>query len=74
MTAGKGIIHSEGPSDEFIRQGGKQELIQLWVNLPAANKMTEPRYQNLRKEQIPLAEVERGQVKVKVVAGEFEGT
>lgn len=43
MTSGKGIIHSEGPSAEFMQEGGNFELIQLWVNLPRAHKMTEPK-------------------------------
>src|SRR5688572_320541 len=40
MTAGKGIVHSEGPAAEFVETGGEMELIQLWINLPRAHKLT----------------------------------
>src|SRR5215217_2067334 len=53
MTAGSGIIHSEGPSAEFAKEGGDIELIQLWVNLPRDQKMTTPRYQDIKNETIP---------------------
>ena len=49
MTAGSGIIHSEGPSASFAKEGGEMELIQLWVNLPREKKMTKPKYQDLKK-------------------------
>lgn len=52
MTAGRGIIHSENLSPDMLRDGGKLELIQLWLNLPSELKMTEPEYQGLQKEQI----------------------
>ena len=45
MTAGKGIIHSELPQDDFLKTGGVSHGFQIWVNLPAKNKMMEPRYQ-----------------------------
>ena len=53
MTAGSGIIHSEGPSEEFVLEGGVLELIQLWVNLPREKKMIPPGYQDLPAETIP---------------------
>lgn len=71
MTAGSGIIHSEGPSREFVHQGGDLELIQLWVNLPREYKMTAPKYQDIKKDAIPTWKEEG--VEVKVVAGEFKG-
>ena len=71
MTAGSGIIHSEGPSREFVQQGGDLELIQLWVNLPRDHKMTAPKYQDIKKDAIPSWT--EGDVEVKVVAGEFNG-
>jgi quercetin 2,3-dioxygenase len=71
MTAGSGIIHSEGPSREFVQQGGDLELIQLWVNLPRDHKMTTPKYQDIKKDAIPSWT--EGGVEVKVVAGEFNG-
>src|SRR5215510_6420777 len=47
MTAGGGVIHSEMPSDELLRKGGRVHGFQLWVNLPARDKMMTPRYQDL---------------------------
>lgn len=73
MTAGQGIIHSEGPSDQFIKEGGDLELIQLWVNLPRAYKMTTPRYQDIRNTDIPSIIHNDGKLTIGVVAGEYEG-
>jgi len=63
MTAGSGIIHSEGPSRDFAKEGGTLELIQLWVNLPRDSKMTAPKYQDIKKEQMPLLLFDDGKVK-----------
>ncbi len=71
MTAGKGIIHSEGPSSQFVTEGGTLELIQLWVNLPRANKMTEPKYQDIKKKDIPVVQFEN--ISAHVVAGTING-
>ena len=70
MTSGSGIIHSEGPSDEFAKEGGEMELIQLWINLPRAHKMTQPKYQDIKKEMIPLV-LENG-FELHLVAGEYK--
>jgi redox-sensitive bicupin YhaK (pirin superfamily) len=69
MTAGSGIIHSEGPSSSFAEEGGEMELIQLWVNLPREMKMTKPKYQDLKKRDIPL--IEENGFSISVVAGKF---
>jgi redox-sensitive bicupin YhaK (pirin superfamily) len=74
MTAGSGIVHSEMPEEEFIRQGGRMHGFQLWVNLPARDKMMKPRYQEMSANQIPEAQTEDGKVKVRVIAGEALGT
>jgi hypothetical protein len=66
-----GIIHSERASDDFLRQGGVLEGIQLWVNLPASHKMAPPRYQDVKSEDIPALAYEGAQVQV--VAGSFGG-
>ena len=71
MTAGKGVIHSEMPSDELMEHGGTMEGFQLWVNLPSREKMCEPRYQDIPPEKIPLAEAE-GAI-VRVITGECLG-
>jgi len=70
MTSGSGIIHSEGPSEAFAAEGGTMELIQLWVNLPRDHKMTKPRYQDIKKDQIPVIN-EKG-FEIKLVAGEYK--
>lgn len=69
MTAGSGIIHQEMPQNTGGRLGG----FQLWVNLPAANKMIAPRYQDIPATKTPVVNLENG-VKVKVLAGTFNGT
>ncbi|MGH8129044.1 MAG: pirin family protein [Gammaproteobacteria bacterium] len=73
MTAGAGIIHSEMPSTEIRTNGGRVHGFQIWVNLPAADKMMRPRYQELDAEHIPTARSEDGLAQVKVVAGEALG-
>eukprot|EP00002_Diphylleia_rotans_P004382 TRINITY_DN13203_c0_g1_i1.p1 TRINITY_DN13203_c0_g1~~TRINITY_DN13203_c0_g1_i1.p1 ORF type:complete len:316 (+),score=77.10 TRINITY_DN13203_c0_g1_i1:73-1020(+) len=73
MTAGRGIVHSEMPSDEMMRNGGTLEGFQLWVNLPAKNKMMNPRYQDIPAEKIPEATTPDGKVTVRIVAGEALG-
>lgn len=69
MTSGSGIIHSEGPSEAFAAEGGTMELIQLWVNLPREHKMVKPKYQDIKKEQIPV--ITEGGFQIKLVAGEY---
>jgi redox-sensitive bicupin YhaK (pirin superfamily) len=73
MTAGGGVIHSEMPTARFQEEGGVQEGFQIWVNLPAADKMMTPRYQTLRADQIPIAASADGRVKVRVIAGNSLG-
>jgi redox-sensitive bicupin YhaK (pirin superfamily) len=73
MTAGAGVIHSEMPTAEFSRRGGRMHGFQLWVNLPARDKMLTPRYQEIPKSQIPKATSTDGLVTVNVIAGEAMG-
>ena len=73
MTAGNGVIHSELPEPEFKRKGGIMHGFQIWVNLPAKDKMMAPRYQDIPASDIPVAESEDGSVKVVIVAGESMG-
>ncbi len=68
-TAGRGIIHSEGPSKDFVERGGDLEGIQLWLNLPAKLKMIPPAYQHIKSEDIPVIYNEEGSVKLKIIAG-----
>lgn len=73
MTAGAGVVHSEMPSAEFTRTGGRMHGFQLWVNLPKRDKMMKPRYQEISGSQIPKATSADGLVSVSVIAGEAMG-
>lgn len=73
MTAGSGLIHAEVSSDEFKNTGGPLEILQLWVNLPARHKMTEPKYSGLQKEQIPVLTLDDGKIKLHLVSGNWLG-
>jgi quercetin 2,3-dioxygenase len=73
MTAGRGVVHSEEPSEEFRRTGGRLHGTQLWVNLPKADKMIRPHYQEIPAEKIPSARTPDGKVAVRVLAGESLG-
>jgi redox-sensitive bicupin YhaK (pirin superfamily) len=68
MTAGSGIIHQEMPKHYY----GKMEGFQLWVNLPAVDKMMGPRYRDIKKETVPEVSLDNG-TKVKIICGEFNG-
>ena len=74
MTAGRGVIHSELPQDHMMEHGGKMHGFQIWVNLPAKDKMMPPRYQDIPSEDIPETTSEDGTVWAKVIAGEALGT
>ena len=71
MTAGRGIIHSERASDYFMENGGTIEGIQLWVNLPAQDKMTKPKYQEIRKNDIPV--IAETKVTHRLISGQWNG-
>lgn len=73
MTAGAGVVHSEMPDADFLRDGGRMEGFQLWVNLPRKEKMIAPRYQDTASAKIPVVTTDDGLVKVKIVAGEALG-
>jgi redox-sensitive bicupin YhaK (pirin superfamily) len=72
MTAGAGIVHSELPAERIRREGGRVHGLQLWVNLPRADKMAPPRYQEIKSDTIPVAEPAAG-ARVNVVAGDVFG-
>lgn len=73
MTAASGIIHEEFHSQEFTKAGGVLEMVQLWVNLPAKDKMSPPRYQTLLDRDIPVIELAADAGKVRVIAGDYAG-
>ncbi len=72
MTAASGVLHEEMHEAEFTRSGGTFEMIQLWVNLPAANKMSKPGYQAITKEQIPVVPFATGG-HARIIAGSLDG-
>ena len=73
MTAGSGIIHEEFHSENFSKKGGLFEMVQLWVNLPAKDKNTPPRYQHLAKTGIPVVEFPDEAGCLRLIAGEYKG-
>lgn len=74
MTAASGIVHEELHGRNFARLGGPFEMVQLWVNLPAKDKMGPPGYQSILSSHIPVVELPDDQGTVRVIAGEFAGT
>ncbi len=70
-TAGRGIIHAEGPTKDFVEKGGTLEGIQLWLNLPAAKKMMQPKYQHVASENFNVTKSEDAKVTIQVIAGDF---
>ncbi|MDA9235246.1 pirin family protein [Polaribacter sp.] len=68
-TAGHGIVHAEAPTKEFVKKGGTLEGIQLWLNLPAKDKLMPPNYQHLEAAQIPKIFSEDQKVQLNVIAG-----
>ncbi len=73
MTAAGGILHEEFHSRAFTERGGTIEMVQLWVNLPAKDKMAAPGYQTLLDAQIPSVDLPDGAGRVRVIAGAFDG-
>ncbi|CAM3703183.1 pirin family protein [Polynucleobacter brandtiae] len=72
MTAGAGILHKEFHSSGFAKRGGVLKMVQLWVNLPAKDKMTTPHYQAIFNEQIPVVGLRSDAGTARVIAGEFQ--
>jgi len=73
MTAGRGVVHAEMPSERIREQGGRVHGFQLWVNLPARDKLIAPRYQEVPAARIPEAASSDGLARVRVIAGEALG-
>ena len=73
MTAAGGILHEEFHSPGFTRTGGPFQMIQLWVNLPAKDKMAAPHYQSILSGDIPVVDLQGGAGHVRVIAGDFDG-
>jgi len=73
MTAASGIVHEEYHGEQFAKQGGPFEMVQLWVNLPARDKMAAPGYQGITRDQIPQVDLPDGAGTARVIAGELLG-
>jgi redox-sensitive bicupin YhaK (pirin superfamily) len=73
MTAASGVVHEEFHGQEFAKTGGSFEMAQLWVNLPAKDKMTTPRYQEILDKQIPKVALPNDAGTVRVIAGSYDG-
>lgn len=73
MTAASGILHEEFHSPAFTQSGGPFEMVQLWVNLPAKDKMSTPHYQGIVDRQIPSVALPDGAGSVRVIAGDYNG-
>jgi quercetin 2,3-dioxygenase len=73
MTAGSGLLHIERPPEALVASGGLFHGIQLWVNLPAADKMVAPRYQDIRADKVTLLSSPDGGALIRVIAGDVAG-
>ncbi|NNF01209.1 MAG: pirin family protein [Bacteroidia bacterium] len=73
MFSGRGIVHSERPSKKLAENGGTFEIIQFWVNIAAKDKMGEPKYQSIQKDDTPIISSEDKKVNTAVVCGEHGG-
>lgn len=72
MNAGAGIIHSERPSEDLAQRNGHQEMVQLWINSPAAQKMNPPKYYYVKGTDMPSFNSMDGAIKSKLVSGSYE--
>jgi len=73
MNAGMGVIHSERPPKDIHELGGRQEIIQLWINTPAAHKMDQPQYVPVAAENVPTYRDAKGLVTARIFAGKLLG-
>ncbi|MQA63464.1 MAG: pirin family protein [Actinophytocola sp.] len=73
MTAGSGVLHDELPAEELVAKGGWFHGVQLWVNLPRAQKWVDPRYQDLRGSELTMLTSDDGGALVRLIAGELAG-
>ena len=74
MTAANGIIHEEFHSAGFTKTGGAFRMVQLWVNLPASDKMSPPKYQAITSSEILTVALADGKARARIIAGELNGT
>lgn len=74
MTAAAGVLHKEYHEENFSKQGGYFQMVQLWVNLPAKDKMSPPKYQSLVNDKIPKYPLEDGESTVEIISGNYKNT
>lgn len=72
MTAASGILHKEFHEENFSREGGEFQMVQLWVNLPASEKMSNPKYQAISNEEMKRVDLEDGKGFIEVIAGTYK--
>jgi redox-sensitive bicupin YhaK (pirin superfamily) len=70
MTSGSGIIHSEGPTENFLKQGGRLQLLQIWINLPAKDKFLAPGFRHYDSSSFPV--LDNGEAWLKVLIGKYK--
>ncbi|HLV45549.1 MAG TPA: pirin family protein, partial [Flavobacterium sp.] len=73
MTAASGVLHKEYHEETFSKEGGIFQMVQLWVNLPAKDKMSTPKYQAIKNEEIPRYTLDNNGGEIEVIAGEYGG-
>jgi redox-sensitive bicupin YhaK (pirin superfamily) len=73
MTAAGGLVHEEFHGPEFAKRGGAFEVVQLWVNLPAKDKLTTPGYQAITRKRIPVVDLPEDAGSARIIAGRYEG-
>jgi hypothetical protein len=73
MTAASGVLHKEYHEETFSKEGGEFQMVQLWVNLPAKDKMSKPKYQAIANQEMGVYKLENNGGKVEIIAGEYQG-
>ncbi|WP_299391795.1 pirin family protein [uncultured Gelidibacter sp.] len=74
MTAAKGVLHKEYHEEEWSKTGGDFQMVQLWVNLPAKDKKSDPKYQAIKNADVPLVTLPEHAGSIEVIAGDYKGT
>ena len=73
MTAASGVLHKEYHEETFSKEGGEFQMVQLWVNLPAKDKMSKPKYQAIANQEMGVYKLENNGGKIEIIAGEYQG-
>jgi redox-sensitive bicupin YhaK (pirin superfamily) len=73
MTAASGVLHKEYHEETFSKEGGEFQMVQLWVNLPAKEKMSKPKYQAIANREMGIVKLENNSGLVEIISGEYQG-